>query len=509
MKNSSRLEKQIRSAGRRLRATGLRIAGSWAGRAAIAEPDRTAGPGRALAADAVRIDPARAFQPDHAFVEAYSRFDEADAENFERVNDNLVLYRNIPYSKYLGVWQFHPGRIGGYLTTRKLTPKLIRTAKSLLDYMVELPNGGLALYYPPTLDVTRFLTRERLYSGIAQGQLLAGFARLAAQDPNEKRRARWRDVAARIAASLEFPLEDGGVCVDGRMILEAPNFHACPESILNGWVDALLHLHDYVAEDSALCEFYGRNVAAVAELLPTFDDPGARLSRYSNLCRYVARVHVARSGPKPKVALEYLAKAPGFLDRYNPDLWDAPEPNACPYDNGVLHRSGSTLDLSVSISGQYDLRIAVAADCRAISFDPGAVTVTASSPVPTGRRFAISPAIPYDGTNTVFLIDSSQHELIPGYPTNFAKNGHQNFYHSYHVAALYELALTVEEPELRRCFADWAERWLAYMKDPVHTGRRDYVFIDPGHFARSIGNFRANKQPHSFTDLRTRANEGN
>ena len=503
-----RARNRIRSAAKRVHASTLHIVGGLAERGAIAKPQPANGAGRMLSPDASPIDPHAIFQPDSSFIDAYSRFDENDAANFERVNENLVMYRNIPYSKYLGVWQFHPGRIGGSLTTGPLTPKLIRTAKRVRDCMVELPNGGLALYYPPTIQVRRFVTHERLYSGIAQGQLLAGYLRLSLEDSDEKRRGRWRKVAAKIAASMQFPAERGGVCVDDRMILEAPNYRSCPESILNGWIDALLHLHDYTVHsgNSALEKFYERNVEAVAALLPTFDDPERRLSRYSNLCPYAFRLHLKDGMSRRKVRLEYLSNTPGFRDRYIADLWDTPDSAGSAYDNGVVHRTPATLDFVASVSGQYDLRIVVAGDCHAISFDPGTVRPGGSTPAQSGRRCAIAPATPFDGQTTTFFVDPRRHGLVAGHPTNFAKNGHENFYHSYHVTALYELALTVQEPRLRNSFTECADRWLAYMDDPMHKSRgSQYSFWDPAKFANTIGRFRGVMQPHSFAELRAKA----
>ena len=64
------------------------------------------------------------------------------------------------------------------MTASKLMPRLAVTARNMLDYAVELPNGGLALYYPKSIDTARLQVNEPIYSGIAQGQILAGFTRL-------------------------------------------------------------------------------------------------------------------------------------------------------------------------------------------------------------------------------------------------------------------------------------------------------------------------------------------
>ena len=106
-----------------------------------------AGAGRPLSAECRPNRPGQHLQSGSWRSRARTRFDPADTQNIEWMKDERAFYRGIPYSKYLGEWQFHPGRIGGYLTTAKLSPKVIKAARKLPEYMIELPNGGLALYY--------------------------------------------------------------------------------------------------------------------------------------------------------------------------------------------------------------------------------------------------------------------------------------------------------------------------------------------------------------------------
>ncbi len=111
--------------------------------------------------------------------------------------------------------------------------------------LTELPNGGLALYYPrpfdhPLPDQRVSLQRHRARK--AAGRLLALHPRRRAQEACAGLAcgcARHRQIAS-------VPFEQGGVCVDGKIILEAPNYRSCPETVLNGWIDVLLHLYDYL-----------------------------------------------------------------------------------------------------------------------------------------------------------------------------------------------------------------------------------------------------------------------
>jgi hypothetical protein len=378
--------------------------------------------------------------------------------------------------------------------------------------MAELPNGGLALYYPRTFSTARFRTPEFVYSGIAQGQLLAGYTRLILDDKS-KNAAAWRDTAAKIALSLQFAVKQGGICADGSSILEGPNFRSCPEIILNGWLDALLHLHDYlqVAPDSGLRRFYEQNISTLVELLPYFDSATERLSRYSNLSPYSFRVHFAhrpREMP-PRVRVEYLSRESRHRDYWIADLRRLGNGSASAYDNRIEKSSAGYIDFSVSVAGQYDIAIEIDAACKKLSVDPGAADEMSTIPHPTFRRRFVAPAKDYDGTSTYFLVEPGDLGLIAGCPTNFLKPGGQNFYHSYHVAALYELALAANEPEERRVLVEYADRWLAYIQDSKHKARPDrFVFSDPAKFAGMINNVRAIRGQRSFDELRAQASTG-
>ncbi len=456
---------------------------------------------------AIPIDPAAVFAPDSNVIESYSRFDPNDTENLRRARGGKVFYKDIPYSQYLGDWQFHPGRIGTYLTIAPLTRKLVSTANDIVNLCIELPNGGLALYYPRSVRTVRLLSNSYIYSGIAQGQLLAAYTRLL-KEAHGGRFYNWRPVAAAIAKSLQFPFENGGVCVDNSIILEAPNFRSCPEIILNGWQDALLHLHDYlqISEDKNLYEFYDRNIAALADLLPDFDDEESHLSRYSNLCPYLFRVHFRRTKGKdspPRVAVEYRSLKKGYASYWIPALWGSEGLKNCIYDNKIVQSRSSYMDLSLSASSPYEIRVHIFADCSRISFDPGSFDVTSSVPKRTYRTRSLAPHVPFNGQFTSFLVRPREHGLIPGCPTNFMKNGKENFYHVYHTVALYELAMTAREPSHRKILADFAERWFTYLSSSKHKHLGSpYVFSDPDRFVRTINRNRIFSHEFDFEKLR-------
>src|SRR5581483_10152588 len=235
-------------------------------------------------------------------------------------------HKNIPYADYMGEWHFHPGRIGGELSSLPLrNEKLPQIAAAVSKCFSTLPNGAAALYYPHTFRVTRLQTKEYIYSGIAQSQLLAGYARLArAPALSASERARWHKFAERIALSLEFPFERGGVNMEGKVLLETPNFRSPPEIVLNGWLDALIHLHDYIEDfrvSGSLRELFEANIAALADLLPQFDDEQLRLSKYSNVSPYRVRLRLRNSAHTvPQISILYRAVRPRFHDYRIDDL---------------------------------------------------------------------------------------------------------------------------------------------------------------------------------------------
>ncbi len=462
---------------------------------------------------ALALDPAAIFTPDPALIDSYSNFDENDTANIRRLNEKNLFYKDIPYSQYLGEWQFHPGRIGGFLTAGRLSPRLVATARRVQDYFVELPNGGLALYYPRSIRTARLQVNEPIYSGIAQGQLLAGFTRLIRDGVKADADGDWHRIAAAIAKSMTFPFEKGGVCVDGKVILETPNFRACPEAILNGWIDALIHLNDYLqfVPDKDMETFYGRNIEALIEMLPAFDDQRAALSRYSNLCPYTFRVHFAavRNASPSRVMIDYVPVTAGYSSFAIADLWHpGAELRKCIYENKIENNKSSSMDLALSVSSLYELQIRVAADCARITFDPGTFNETSTVPQRTLRTRSLPPASSFDGQFTTFVVNAAEQDLIAGCPTNFMKYG-QNFYHIYHVVALYELALTTPDPAHKKVLTDFAAHWMDYTRSPKHhhlTGR--VSFSEPDSFVKKIARFRAVPNTYGFEELRAKATAG-
>jgi len=174
------------------------------------------------------------------------------------------------------------------------------------------------------------------------------------------------------------------------------------------------------------------------------------------------------------------------------------------YENKIEKFRSSGMDVSLSVSGLHDIKLHVAADCTRVTFDPGTYNTSSTVPRRSLQSRTVVPQSRADGCST-FVIRSSEHGLIPGCPTNFAKDG-ENFYHLYHVAALYELALITQERTQRKILCEFADRWLGYMQDPKHRSFGGKAsFAEPSEFVRKIERFRALPNKLDFDQLRSRA----
>jgi len=462
-----------------------------------------------LHAGATVLNPVAIFQPQPEHVDACGHIDWKDKANIRHISDKSILYNGIPYSQYLSEWQFHPGRIAGYLTTQPIDPELLALARRVLELCVELPNGGLGLYYPKTISAARLQGSEYIYSGIAQGQLLAAFTRLM-KAPEAGEPGEWREAARRIALSMQFPFEMGGVCLDGNAILEVPNFRSCPEIVLNGWTDALIRLHDYLetVPDRDFAEFYERSLAALVQLLPSFDAPDAQLSRYSNLCPYVFRAHMSTprtSRSVPPIIVEYSPCLAGW-EAYRIDPLRSDDGlRACAYDNRIEREARASLDLRLSASGLHDLHIHIEAECSHLSFDPGTFDKSTTIPAPTRQTRVLAPAV-RSGDFTTFIVQPKELGLLCGCPTNFMKNGRENYYHVYHVVALYLLALTARDRAQREALTDMAQRWERYVESDLHKQLgAEVAFSKPQKFLKRLNRLRAVPGVSKFAALRKMA----
>ena len=468
------------------------------------------------------LDPLSVFQPDPAKIESYAHIDTDDAD--PRARGNKLRHGSIPYTRYREGWHFHPARIGHQLATlaggREAAAAL---ADAVQQHFVELPNGGLALYYPKTFPNVRLRCAEYIYSGLAQGQLLAGFARLI-REPGlaPGRKAAWKAAAEKLALSLRFPFEKGGVSIGERIVLEASNFRAPPEISLNGWLYALLCLDRYIQDtgDGAQGAFLQANFAALAQLLPLFDDAHLRLSKYSTASPYVVRIRYARAraGAKPpKVRLHYAATQAGVSGFVIGDLWTGEGLPGCIYENKIMQWDQRSVDVAITSSSLFHLILDVEADAATLETNAGTYRPRSSSPGKAGAPTVIAP-VTRSADRTVFHLPSGL--LLAGHPTNFGKavredtstmdgggNSHpgranRNFYHCYHVVALLELLPRVNDAAVRAQLGGCALQWLDYMEHPNPAfAEAGHLFASPARVVAHIAATLGTAPPASFEAL--------
>ena len=287
--------------------------------------------------------------------------------------------------------------------------------------------------------------------------------------------------ADRFFAALLVPVADGGVLYpngNGVALAQVPTRPR--DLILNGWVSMLVSVHRYaeLRDAQPARELFAANLDTLRRLLPLYDVPALRLSRYGLTGPLQLRLDVSAPGVKVtdlRVALpgEGEVRLPAREGgRWTPraDVQDVarrtargrvetvtlregtlrctavlsragyPEPNRLRFR--VTSRSKATLTTSAHV-GQYDADASSPIEREWVELD--------SRPIEAGTH-AVEIAIPYE---TVDLV---------AYPTHFTRGlgGERvNSYHGTHIVRLRELAAITGDPEL----AEWAERWAGYVTE--------------------------------------------
>ncbi|MFC2078044.1 hypothetical protein ACFLTM_04475 [Candidatus Bipolaricaulota bacterium] len=343
----------------------------------------------------------------------------------------------------------------------------------------ELPNGGVLWYYPDNYRLNRFLGPDLSPSAISQGRILGGLSRLDADCVIDL-----SEVTERVFLGLAFDYYNGGVCLEGSALLEIPLFRSAPEIILNGWLHALLHLHNYAkfyADPNAL-DLVQANLRFLSKILPTFHDEKTELSLYSDLSPYKVRVQ-HESGTPPHFAVFYAARTPELSDlRF--DLAFISHDSVSPYDNQIVRQSSSSTDVWISCSQQYDTYL-VSDQPITASMATGVYSPLRTMPGTGGQEilFASAPI----GETHVIHVTSAREKLFAGSPTPFTKKG-ENYYHTQHIVALACILATFDlEPDVRETFQARMERWIETIESYA-AGCEDLVFTPFGGVLRDLVN---------------------
>jgi hypothetical protein len=371
---------------------------------------------------------------------------------------DIVIVNGVLFYRY---WQnpeddyyvLHPMVLGRYLVRLATDPGVSAYLDGVVQVAHRLPNGGLLWYYPDRYMLTRFLGPDLAPSAIAQGQILEGVTTVDAVVPADLSK-----LARSVFKGLAFDYYRGGLNLAGLALLEVPLFRSPPEIILNGWLDALLHLRSYVEEydDHEARRLFESNVRFLARSLDRFHDPKSGLSRYSDLCPYRVSVEWDDAGQRELTAF-YKSRV-SELDNLSFDLREIAHPTRSAFDNQVIRETPTGIEAWVSCSQEYDTYLVSTSGPFTVRLVAGVYEPEHSTPGAGGATILI-PSAPVDSYHVAHLT-SIRDELFCGYPTNFTKNG-VNFYHAYHVVALASLlALGAVPHDLAPTVGHWMNRWL-------------------------------------------------
>ena len=420
------------------------------------------------------------FQPDPTSVAIRkSEFVLKEADpRAEELSGDRALFQRVPYFQY---WQhhertylFHPMQLGGYVQ-HEAQAMTAQDLAAVLETSVLLPNGGRAFYYPKQYKIWRFLPPYYQYSAIAMGDVLTGFIKLRQAGKISE------DMVREIWKSLTFPYAQGGVNLGDRVFLEVPLWGAPPEIVLNGWLYTLLRVADYArySGDPEARRLLASNLVFLAQVLPSFDDQARQISRYSNSTPYSAAVVFAEA--EGQMVVDYLPH-PGFEEVF-PHPMSLPlhsKWSASPFDTQIRSRKGRRVTLSLSLGALYDTVIRSTVPFS-VEILPGVYDPLTASPRAGGDGLRLS-AQRVEGQWAARL-DAKQMDsdgFFLGYPTNFSKNGDENFYHVLHYVGLRLLVEALGKPELHglvgaevlaTCLR-WADKWERYTQSATHAGRR-------------------------------------
>jgi hypothetical protein len=371
---------------------------------------------------------------------------------------NALIKDSLPYYPYYSLhkdrtYVVHPMALGRFLLRNAKGAKAAELASAALSVAHELPNGGLAWYYPRHYRVARMLGEKLKYSSISQGTIVAGLTQLAAAGVVP------RDVPKRSFAAMHWPFEKGGINLAGRALLEMPAFHGPPEIILNGWIDALIHTRDYgeLNGDAEALKLFKTNIAFLIDIIANFDARDAGLSRYSDVSPYRVKVRVASPHDIRSLQVLYRPRVEGLpAIRVPLETTSKPE-NFSIYDNQVVRQNGREAWVWLSCSQLYQTTLISTSSSFSIEVDTGEIKRNRTTPGAGGKTLTFEA----EGTGPLRSVTfSSDDGLICGYPTNFLKSGEINYYHVYHVVGLLLVAMSKElTPAERTALIEWALKW--------------------------------------------------
>lgn len=427
--------------------------------------------------------------------------DAFDAQDFPKRGTNALIKGNFPFFSYhtqkdTTRYIAHPMRCGKFLLDNAAGTRATGLAEAILERAHTLPNTGLAWYYPRHYRLSRMLGKKLKYSAISQGTILAGFAALAKNHPIPS-----LEIARQVFQAFNWPFEKGGVNLNDVAVLEMPSFAGPPEIILNGWIDALLHVRDYgkLLNDREALALFQKNVAFLAKTLPLFHCQEAHISRYSDLSPYRAKLTLATPQDIRSLRVLYVPR----VEELSPIIvplasCEHDDEEFSVYENHIHSQNGRVAFVWLSCSQLYDTVLISDSRSMEVTINAGVINRKASTPGLLGEKIHRQAASSDHPTFVVF--DRDRDGLICGYPTNFAKDGNENFYHSYHVVSLLLLAMGDYVSDDQRCtIVEWAFRWMDNMT--AIEREEGLVFRDTQKMLRAVNTGKIDVTFTDFNDL--------
>lgn len=293
----------------------------------------------------------------------------------------------------------------------------------------------------------------------------------------------YEDVARQSFASLTIAVEKEGVArylPYGIGMEELPL--ATPDLILNGWLSAIAALCEkpQLVARLGISDFIARNLDALEKLLPDYDCPGYRNSRYSLSGPLYVRLRLLTS-KAPLVLRDVRFSVGAGFD------FDIGTENDSRWANYAFAKDVESQVASTIRFRSHTARFNLVASQFSL---PNQVSFTVDKPVLgllaleayLGRYEPLASA-PVDGKWTrlsivglygrrkacKLAIPKSAMDLV-GYPTNFAKvldGRNRNIYHETHIRRLTQIA----EYQNRPIFRHYAEKWRRYTREWTHDPR--------------------------------------
>lgn len=357
----------------------------------------------------------------------------------------LKMIDGIPYHKYdiNSEYLFHPMRAGRWLFNNAS----LENYQNFIKISEVGDNNSLLWYYSDKYKLARMLNK-RVVSCISQAEFLASFCKLY--------QMKIIPLAEVKRVFDSFKISEL-IYKDALIELPLPNNH--PEIILNGWLHAISRIIDYYKITNEKDDLLERTLFRLSEMLPLFEDSQRKISKYSDLTIYKIKIYNPQNA-KIKYTKDHI-----FDLGYNPkfSLYDC----SLERDMGKYHFAniGITNDVHHRIINDLPFKVEV---------HEGKYSPTNTIPVTGGELITVNSS-PF-GSKHSLLIPTEK--LFKGFPTPFSKNGGSNYYHTYHVVALRDIAKSYPT-EYDKLFNEYADLWESYIDNRNFTSvkkmEKDFV----------------------------------